>query len=144
MDTGYRAPSASLCDREDTGGIRPPVRASASSSLRDQCTTCRDSGTSARSGQGSAWHKNRQFARGVVVVSRGVHVGLSFGRARSGREAVDDSQGVVLQLSSGFQPYPEDLMAGASKRSPLWLIDDEPASWQLAYVDGSSTVKPLA
>jgi biotin carboxylase len=57
---------------------------------------------------------------------------------------VDDSQGVVLQLSSGFQPYREYLMAGASKRSPLWLIDDEPASWQLAYLDGSSTVKPLA
>jgi biotin carboxylase len=57
---------------------------------------------------------------------------------------VDDSQGVVLQLSSGFQPYREYLMAGASKRSPLWLIDDEPASCQLAYVDGSSTVKPLA
>ena len=57
---------------------------------------------------------------------------------------MDDSQGVVLQLSSGFQPYREYLMAGASKRSPLWLIDDEPASWQLAYLDGSSTVKPLA
>jgi biotin carboxylase len=55
----------------------------------------------------------------------------------------DDTEGVVLQLGSGFQPYREYLMQGAAKRRPLWLIDDEPASWQQPYLAGSSVVVPL-
>ncbi|HEY9337204.1 MAG TPA: ATP-grasp domain-containing protein [Kribbella sp.] len=55
----------------------------------------------------------------------------------------DNTEGVVLQLSSGFQPYREYLMRGAAARGPLWLIDDEPAGWQQPYIAGSSVVLPL-
>lgn len=56
---------------------------------------------------------------------------------------MDNTDGVVLQLGSGFQPYRQYLMEGAAKRRPLWLIDDEPASWQVPYLAGSSVVVPL-
>lgn len=56
---------------------------------------------------------------------------------------MDNTDGVVLQLGSGFQPYRQYLMEGAAKRRPLWLIDDEAASWQLPYLAGSSVVVPL-
>jgi ATP-grasp domain/L-amino acid ligase C-terminal domain 2 len=55
----------------------------------------------------------------------------------------DNTDGVVLQFGSGFQPYREYLMQGAAKRRPLWLIDDEPASWQQPYLAGSTVVVPL-
>ncbi|TCC07874.1 ATP-grasp domain-containing protein [Kribbella soli] len=55
----------------------------------------------------------------------------------------DKTDGVVLQLGSGFQPYREYLIRGAAARSPLWLIDDEPATWQTPYIAGSSVVVPL-
>lgn len=57
---------------------------------------------------------------------------------------MDETEGVVLQLNSGFQPYREYLMAGAAKNSPLWLIDDEPVGWPTAYVRGSDVVELLA
>ena len=53
------------------------------------------------------------------------------------------ADGVVLQLGSGFQPYRQYLMEGASRRQALWLIDDEPAGWQQPYIIGSSAVPPL-
>jgi biotin carboxylase len=55
----------------------------------------------------------------------------------------DNTDGVVLQFGSGFQPYREYLMEGAAKRRPLWLIDDEQASWQQPYLAGSTVVVPL-
>jgi biotin carboxylase len=55
----------------------------------------------------------------------------------------DNTDGVVLQFGSGFQPYRQYLLEGAAKRRPLWLIDDEPASWQQPYLAGSSVVVPL-
>lgn len=56
----------------------------------------------------------------------------------------DNTGGVVLQLSSGFPPYRRYLLEGAASRRPLWLIDDEPVSWQQPYLAGSSVVVALA
>nr|WP_238352775.1 ATP-grasp domain-containing protein [Kribbella solani] len=48
-----------------------------------------------------------------------------------------------MLFGSGFQPYRQYLLEAAAKRSHLWLIDDEPADWQLPYVVGSTVVPPL-
>jgi biotin carboxylase len=55
----------------------------------------------------------------------------------------DDPGGVVLQLGSGQRSYREYLMEGAARRRPLWLIDEEPPTWQQRYIVGSSVVEPL-
>lgn len=57
--------------------------------------------------------------------------------------AVDDADGVVLLIGSGRRAYREYLLAGASSRCPLWLIDAEPVGWQQPYVVGGSVVPPL-
>jgi hypothetical protein len=48
--------------------------------------------------------------------------------------------GVVLLIGSGRQPYREYLMEGASRRWPLWLIDEEGPTWQRRYIVGSGVV----
>lgn len=57
--------------------------------------------------------------------------------------AVEDADGVVLLIGSGWQPYREYLLKGASRGYPLWLIDSAPVSWQDRYVAGGTVVAPL-
>jgi biotin carboxylase len=52
----------------------------------------------------------------------------------------DDDAGVVLLIGSGRRPYREYLISGVASRTPLWLIDEEPATWQSRYLAGSSVV----
>lgn len=54
---------------------------------------------------------------------------------------IDD--GVVLLISSGRQIYREYLVSAMATRAPLWLIDEDPATWQLKYLAGSSVVGML-
>jgi biotin carboxylase len=57
---------------------------------------------------------------------------------------VDESaDGLVLLIGSGRQPYREYLIDGASRRRPLWLIDDHAPTWQRPYLAGSGVVEPL-
>jgi biotin carboxylase len=51
-----------------------------------------------------------------------------------------NEDGVILLVGSGRRAYREYLIAGLASRAPLWLIDDEPASWQSRYLAGSSVV----
>lgn len=48
--------------------------------------------------------------------------------------------GVVLLIGSGRRDYREYLIRGLAARTPLWLIDEEPATWQTGYLAGSSVV----
>jgi hypothetical protein len=58
--------------------------------------------------------------------------------------AVDEmADGLVLLVGSGRQFDREYLLQGASRRSPLWLIDDRAATWQRPYLRGSGVVPPL-
>ena len=54
-----------------------------------------------------------------------------------------DDAGVVLLMGSGLRAYREYLLSGLASRTPLWLIDEEPASWQSGYLTGSSVVGML-
>ena len=54
-----------------------------------------------------------------------------------------NDDGVVLLIGSGWQPYREYLLQGLTRHSPLWLIDERPATWQLPYLAGSSVVELL-
>lgn len=56
---------------------------------------------------------------------------------------MDDADGVVLLIGSGRRAYREYLLAGASSRCPLWLIDAEPVDWQQPYLVGGTVVPPL-
>lgn len=56
---------------------------------------------------------------------------------------MDDADGVVLLIGSGRRAYREYILAGASSRCPLWLIDAEPVGWQQPYVVGGTVVEPL-
>ncbi|HEX8767809.1 MAG TPA: ATP-grasp domain-containing protein, partial [Jatrophihabitans sp.] len=51
-----------------------------------------------------------------------------------------NDEGLVLLIGSGWRPYREYLLQGFARYSPLWLIDERPASWQLPYLVGSSVV----
>jgi biotin carboxylase len=72
------------------------------------------------------------------------------GEAREARPRPDDEpkeramnradEGVVLLIGSGWRPYREYLLQGFARHSPLWLIDERPATWQLPYIVGSSVV----
>ncbi|MDQ1721865.1 MAG: hypothetical protein QOI26_1599 [Pseudonocardiales bacterium] len=55
----------------------------------------------------------------------------------------DADEGVVLLIGSGWRPYREYLLQGLARHSPLWLIDERPATWQLPYLVGSSVVALL-
>jgi ATP-grasp domain/ATP-grasp N-terminal domain len=48
--------------------------------------------------------------------------------------------GVVLLIGSGRRAYREYLFKGLAERAPLWLIDQEMATWQSPYIVGSSAV----
>ena len=48
--------------------------------------------------------------------------------------------GVVLLIGSGRRDYREYLISGLAARTPLWLVDEEPATWQTGYLAGSSVV----
>jgi hypothetical protein len=59
-----------------------------------------------------------------------------------GSGAMDESaDGVVIQVGSGQQLYRQYLMEGASRRSPLWLIDEQAATWQRPFTVGSGVVE---
>ena len=72
------------------------------------------------------------------------------GEAREARTGPDDEpkeramnradEGVMLLIGSGWRPYREYLLQGFARHSPLWLIDGQPATWQLPYLVGSSVV----
>ena len=51
-----------------------------------------------------------------------------------------NDDGVVLLIGSGRRAYRQYLIAGLASRAPLWLIDEEPATWQAGYLAGSSVV----
>jgi len=51
-----------------------------------------------------------------------------------------NDDGVVLLIGSGRRPYRQYLIAGLASRAPLWLIDEEPPTWQAGYLAGSSVV----
>jgi hypothetical protein len=55
----------------------------------------------------------------------------------------DHNAGVVLLIGSGRRAYREYLIRGLAGRAPLWLIDEEPATWQSGYLVGSSVVGML-
>jgi biotin carboxylase len=48
--------------------------------------------------------------------------------------------GVLLLISSGRRAYREYLLAGLSACVPVWLVDEEPPTWQRRYIAGSSVV----
>lgn len=54
-----------------------------------------------------------------------------------------NDNGMVLLIGSGWRPYREYLLQGLARHSPLWLIDERPATWQLPYLAGSSVVELL-
>jgi biotin carboxylase len=54
-----------------------------------------------------------------------------------------DGNGIVLVVGSGGQHYREYLLAGASKRYRLWLLDATEPTWQRPYVVGGSIVELL-
>jgi biotin carboxylase len=54
-----------------------------------------------------------------------------------------NGDGVVLLIGSGWRPYREYLLKGLARESALWLIDEQPATWQLPYLVGSSMVAAL-
>ncbi len=47
---------------------------------------------------------------------------------------------MVLLIGSGRRDYREYLIRGLAARTPLWLVDEEPATWQTQYLAGSSVV----
>lgn len=51
--------------------------------------------------------------------------------------------GVVLLIGSGMQPYREYLLQGLARQSALWLIGEEPVTWQAPYIVGYSAVGAL-
>jgi carbamoylphosphate synthase large subunit len=51
-----------------------------------------------------------------------------------------NGEGVVLLIGSGWRPYREYLLKGLAGESALWLIDQQPPSWQDSYLAGSSVV----
>ncbi len=53
---------------------------------------------------------------------------------------MDGNDEVVLLVGSGWRPYREYLLRGLARRSPLWLLDGQPATWQAPYIVGSSVV----
>src|SRR4030081_571679 len=55
----------------------------------------------------------------------------------------NSDDGVVLLIGSGRRAYREYLIRGLASRAPLWLIDEEPATWQSGYLAGSSVVALL-
>src|SRR5438034_9449645 len=54
-----------------------------------------------------------------------------------------EREGVVLVVGSGGRVYREYLLASASQRRPLWLLNSAPATWQTGYVRGSTVVALL-
>jgi hypothetical protein len=52
----------------------------------------------------------------------------------------ENVDGVVLLVGSGWRTYREYLLRGLADRAALWLLDDEPPTWQLPYLVGSSVV----
>jgi biotin carboxylase len=56
---------------------------------------------------------------------------------------LENDAGVVLLLGSGRRAYREYLIRGLASRIPLWLIDEEPATWQTEYLAGNSVVGML-
>src|SRR3954469_21513184 len=50
------------------------------------------------------------------------------------------SEGMLLLIGSGWHPYREYVLQGLASQSALWLIDSQPAGWQLPYLVGSSVV----
>jgi hypothetical protein len=65
------------------------------------------------------------------------------GLAERTRVVNDGADGVVLLIGSGRQLYRRYLLAGASQRRPLWLIDPYDSTWQQPFVVGTSVVKML-
>ena len=55
----------------------------------------------------------------------------------------ENPAGPVLVIGSGQQLYRRYLIEGAARRRPLWLLDDQAASWQRPYLMGSSVVGML-
>jgi biotin carboxylase len=55
----------------------------------------------------------------------------------------DNGDGVVLLIGSGRRAYREYLIAGLAELAPVWLIDEDPVSWQEPYLAGSSVVGML-
>jgi biotin carboxylase len=54
--------------------------------------------------------------------------------------AEENAEGLVVLIGSGMRAYREYLVQGASRHCPLWLVDEQEASWQLPYLYGSSVV----
>jgi biotin carboxylase len=52
-----------------------------------------------------------------------------------------DREGIVLVVSSAGQHYREYLLASASRRRPLWLLDGAPSTWQAPYVRHTSVIE---
>jgi biotin carboxylase len=51
-----------------------------------------------------------------------------------------DGVPLVLVVGSGVRPYREYLLAAACRVAPLWLLDSVEATWQSAYLAGSTVV----
>ncbi len=54
-----------------------------------------------------------------------------------------NDDGVVLLVGSGWRPYREYLLQGLARRTELWLLDGQPATWQAPYIVGGSVVGML-
>jgi biotin carboxylase len=51
--------------------------------------------------------------------------------------------GVVLLIGSGRRAYREYLLTGLANCVPVWLIDEQPPTWQRSHIAGSSVVSLL-
>src|SRR5258705_530172 len=50
------------------------------------------------------------------------------------------TEGVVLVIGCGMQPYREYLLASAAGRHPLWMFNSSEPTWQRGYVRGGTVV----
>ncbi len=66
--------------------------------------------------------------------------GRQVGHESRERAVSGNGEGVVLLIGSGWRPYREYLLSGLAGESALWLIDQQPPSWQDSYLVGSSVV----
>lgn len=60
--------------------------------------------------------------------------------AGGARSDAGEESDVVLVVGSGTRAYREYLLAGASERRPVWLLDGAPPTWQERYAARTSVI----
>jgi biotin carboxylase len=80
----------------------------------------------------------RSLARRLPPVARGAAGSRSEPQNQVWEMKMDE--GVVLLIASGNQRYREYLLAGVSRKWPIWLLDPVESTWQKPYVVGTTVV----